>query len=212
MPRVELRVPNEEKEEAKGLGARWDAESRLWFVPDGVDPARFERWLPVDCAPNVRALSYFIATSARDCRRCHATTRVHGFILPAGHETLFVGDEPGDDVWEAADEPTLLCYIDYLAPPVVARIGARTDRYRIAYSRLTRSFHWMNHCEHCGAPLGDHETYCEPGHGFLVFTVEEAKRVSLSPIAEPFAANCGSYSIGVTLFGEMNKCRSEVIP
>ncbi len=205
MPRVELRVPYEDKDEAKRLGARWDAVSRLWYVPDELDPARFERWLPSDSVPNVRGRSYFIARSTRQCWRCEATSRVHGFMLPAGHETLDGCEESEAAGWECAEEPTLLCYVDWLAPKVTARITALTPHYRVAYSKIVRSFFWMNLCEHCGAQLGDHETYCEPGHGFLAFTLEDARRISLARIDEPFAASCGSYSIGVTLFEEMHR-------
>jgi Domain of unknown function (DUF5710) len=205
MPRIDLRVPYQEKDEAKRLGAHWDAASRLWFVPEELDPARFERWLPADTAPNVRGQSYFIAASARGCWRCKAVSRVHGFMLPAGHETLDGCEQYDASCWEPAEEPTLLCYLDWLAPQVAARIKVVTPHYRVAYSKITRSFYWMNLCEHCGAQLGDHETYCEPGHGFLAFTLEQARRISLAQVDEPFAASCGSYSIGVTLFEKMRR-------
>jgi hypothetical protein len=205
MARVDLRVPYEDKDEAKRLGARWDPAVQVWFVPDDLDPARFARWRPADRAPNVRAPSYFIAASTRTCWRCRATSRVHGFILPADHETLCAGDAPAEDDWEPGEEPTLLCYLDWLAPAVAARITALTPHYRVAYSKAAAAFYWMNLCEHCRAPLGDHETNCEPGQGFLAFTIEQARRVSLAHVAEPFAASCGSYSIGVTLFERMRR-------
>jgi hypothetical protein len=205
MPRVELRVPYEDKDRAKRLGARWDPVARLWFVPEELDSARFERWLPTDNEPNVRGSSYFIAASTRRCWRCQATSRVHGFILPAGHETLDGCAESEAGGWEPGEEPTLLCYLDWLAPQVVARITALAPHYRVAYSRTTRSFYWMNLCEQCGAQLGDHETYCEPGQGFLAFTLEEARRVGLVYVNQTFAASCGGYSIGVTLFEEMRR-------
>lgn len=205
MPRLDLRVPYEDKDEAKRLGARWDSRARVWFVPDELDAERFARWLPADDAPNVRGPSYWIAASTRTCWRCRATSRVHGFILPAGHETLDESEETGADRWEPGEEPTLLCYLDWLAPEVVSRITTLTPHYRATYSKVTRSFYWMNLCEHCGAQLGDHETYCEPGQGFLAFTLEEARRISLARVDEPFAASCGSYSIGVTFFQEMRR-------
>ena len=40
-----LVVPFAEKDEAKALGARWDAASRKWYVPLGKDQAAFARWL-----------------------------------------------------------------------------------------------------------------------------------------------------------------------
>lgn len=36
MPRIDLTVPFAEKDEAKRLGARWDGERKLWYVPDVV--------------------------------------------------------------------------------------------------------------------------------------------------------------------------------
>lgn len=40
-----LVVPFAEKDEAKALGARWDAASRKWYVPTGKDQAAFARWI-----------------------------------------------------------------------------------------------------------------------------------------------------------------------
>jgi hypothetical protein len=38
--------PLAEKDEAKRLGARWDATKRVWYVQNMTDPAAFKRWLP----------------------------------------------------------------------------------------------------------------------------------------------------------------------
>ncbi|SNT36311.1 hypothetical protein SAMN06265795_12926 [Noviherbaspirillum humi] len=43
---TKLAVPFAEKDAAKKLGARWDAEGRTWYVPPGVDATPFRRWLP----------------------------------------------------------------------------------------------------------------------------------------------------------------------
>lgn len=40
-----LKVPFAEKDEAKQLGARWDAAKKKWYVPLGTDLAPFSRWL-----------------------------------------------------------------------------------------------------------------------------------------------------------------------
>ncbi|HBA5400613.1 TPA: toprim domain-containing protein, partial [Escherichia coli] len=39
-----INVPFKEKNEAKGLGARWDRQQQSWYVPPGVDTARFAKW------------------------------------------------------------------------------------------------------------------------------------------------------------------------
>ena len=41
-----LSCPYSEKDEAKALGARWNAEVKKWYVPAGCDSTSFGRWLP----------------------------------------------------------------------------------------------------------------------------------------------------------------------
>jgi hypothetical protein len=41
---VFLKVPFAEKDEAKGLGARWDPAQKKWYVPLGVNVESFSRW------------------------------------------------------------------------------------------------------------------------------------------------------------------------
>jgi Domain of unknown function (DUF5710) len=50
---INLKVPFNEKDQAKSLGARWNAEAKLWYVPQGVEAAPFEKWLSsaVNIAP-----------------------------------------------------------------------------------------------------------------------------------------------------------------
>jgi len=38
-------VPFAEKDQAKALGARWDATRKKWYVPSGVDIEPFSRWM-----------------------------------------------------------------------------------------------------------------------------------------------------------------------
>ena len=40
-----LTVPFAEKDQAKSLGARWNAERKKWYVPAGTDLAEFKKWL-----------------------------------------------------------------------------------------------------------------------------------------------------------------------
>jgi hypothetical protein len=42
---VLLNVPYAEKDAAKALGARWNPTRRRWYVPDGVAPEPFAKWV-----------------------------------------------------------------------------------------------------------------------------------------------------------------------
>lgn len=40
-----LKVPYAEKDEAKALGAKWNAARKAWYVPDGQATTAFARWI-----------------------------------------------------------------------------------------------------------------------------------------------------------------------
>jgi len=46
-----LQVPYAEKDEAKALGARWNPQRKLWYVPAGGDLSKFGKWLEDNQAP-----------------------------------------------------------------------------------------------------------------------------------------------------------------
>lgn len=48
---INLKVPFGEKDQAKSLGARWNAELKLWYVPQGVDAAPLAKWFTDSPAP-----------------------------------------------------------------------------------------------------------------------------------------------------------------
>lgn len=48
---ISLKVPFSEKDQAKALGARWNAESKHWYVPQGLDAAPFEKWITNSPSP-----------------------------------------------------------------------------------------------------------------------------------------------------------------
>ncbi|MCI4337618.1 MAG: DUF5710 domain-containing protein, partial [Thermoplasmata archaeon] len=51
-------VPYEEKNDAKRLGARWDASAQSWYVPGGVGPEPFARWRRSDGAESEERLGH----------------------------------------------------------------------------------------------------------------------------------------------------------
>jgi hypothetical protein len=48
--RTNLQVPFSEKDDAKKLGARWDAARKVWYVENKNDMTPFARWLPAGSA------------------------------------------------------------------------------------------------------------------------------------------------------------------
>jgi Domain of unknown function (DUF5710) len=63
---INLKVPFNEKDQAKSLGARWNAEAKLWYVPQGVEAAPFEKWVTsaTNAAPTQAAAKPMAKTNA----------------------------------------------------------------------------------------------------------------------------------------------------
>lgn len=45
--RINLKVPYLQKDKAKALGARWDRDSKCWWIPFNIDPTPFAQWVPM---------------------------------------------------------------------------------------------------------------------------------------------------------------------
>lgn len=65
---ITLKVPFNEKDQAKALGARWNAESKHWYVPQGVDAAPFEKWITNSSsqAPSLNTVKPAIQSASTD--------------------------------------------------------------------------------------------------------------------------------------------------
>ena len=42
--RTYLAVPYDERDQAKAIGARWDAVKKAWYVGPGVEPEKIAKW------------------------------------------------------------------------------------------------------------------------------------------------------------------------
>lgn len=187
------------------LGARWDIAKKVWFVPQGVDPALFVRWLPQNPTINIRSSTYFIAESSRHCWKCGQLTRVYGFVLAPGHEVFEIDDaDESKDAWTAHDLTAVPFYVTLLIPSVLDLMKSAAPHYRVDFSQTTRSFYWMNHCERCGMKQGDHPMYCEPGGAFFPTDEAAARQITLRPVSAPFGCN-GDAGYGNPLFEYMTQ-------
>jgi len=45
--RINLSCPYAEKDEAKALGAKWDADRKVWYIQGVEDLTPFSRWIPL---------------------------------------------------------------------------------------------------------------------------------------------------------------------
>lgn len=161
--RVFLDVAFEEKDIVKSLGARWDRETRRWFVVgdvEGVDVDVFGRWLPMGChGPTTPARVLLLP---ENCYRCGALTwSIAGVLIdprlwcdPDG----FMEFGLCADVLAALVEPAELAE---------RHIGPLRKRH----SSVVEGTYLSNGCWSCGTIMGSHyvaegvaEFVAEGGH------------------------------------------------
>jgi len=199
MTLIDLNVPYAEKDEAKSLGAKWNPNKKIWYVPVEADPRPFARWLPSisDDDLDVRANHYYIGKTNKTCWKCKKKTPIFGFFLDQGHELLVEYDCSDSErvvcFWEHIDGPATIGYINHLPDDIQNWIIKLTPNFYIDTSKTCQSEYWMNHCDKCGMKQGDFYIHGEPGPGgFFPVTVKEATKITLYRVDEPFELkSCG---------------------
>lgn len=199
---MDLDVPYSEKDEAKRLGARWNPERRVWYVPEGVDPRPFSRWwITQEAAPafNLYAPEAYLVSSPERCWRCSAPVTVIGFLLAPGFEANDVWEsDEGEalDDWQRYDDWSYAHYIAELPPDIADIASAASPHYRPAFSKTIQGRYWANHCPSCGVLQGDFGLFCEPGGAFLPMAEWEVQDQRAARLAIPFEATA-EFSFGI---------------
>jgi hypothetical protein len=161
---------------------------------------------------NVRSHTYYVARTKVRCWHCGLSTRLLALAVPHNHETLD-GDTQADadcgdsasDAWQRAAVNAMLFYVERFSDDVRDRLNGISPFFRLAHSAATLNSYWANHCEHCGALLGDHELHCEPDGAFMPSSEAAAANIQLQQIQEPFEAVAAGYAFEPEFFGFMRK-------
>jgi hypothetical protein len=150
---------------------------------------------------NIRSAGYYIAETTAQCASCGQRTRVLALAAPAPHEILI------EDEWQHVDAGALLFHVTELPEGVRRRLQTFCF-YRPARAIDEADACWVNHCQHCDAPVSDDRLHCEPG-GFMAGSADEAKSISLHATHEPFEAAAGGYAPDPEYFAYMRKSPPE---
>jgi hypothetical protein len=143
---------------------------------------------------NVRAASYYIARTSISCPHCGANTLLTGVALAPDHETL--DEEAGE--WQSVPANAFLFYLEAVSYTVHLQLCRAAPNLRF-------ESYWVNHCQHCGRALGDHEVHGEPGRGFTPLSEDDAADIVLTVVAEPFEALAAGYSLEPDFFAGMRR-------
>lgn len=182
---IDLDVPFSEKDEAKRLGARWNPERRKWFIPAGVSPEPFQRWLKDNPALTIKTLvqtiyaPVWLLTSAENCYRCHRNSVVFSITGQAIRD-YEVGDYNDVRYYvHRADRDTFVSIsnLEIVDDRIAQYLSKFAPNYRMDYSKTQDAHVYMNHCQYCGAKLGDFYMHNEPGGAFLPDSYQDIERM-----------------------------------
>ena len=176
---TDLKVPFTEKEHAKALGARWDADRRTWYAPDGVDLAGFAQWIPASALADdetesplvwrtVRSERFMLVLSFTTCWKCGQRTEVFALLLPPRHSVTDRAAGPHKvTIREYIDgSPAALTYTQKISDEATLYLASAAPAFRKDFSKTTQSIYWANHCAGCDALIGDFGQHYEPGGAF----------------------------------------------
>jgi hypothetical protein len=161
---------------------------------------------------NVRADTYFVASTTARCWHCGTSTRLLALALPDGHEVLedsadadidadaAAGGERAFQEWQRSSASALLFYVEHLPEEVREQLREISSCFHPGYSVATLNAYWANHCEFCGTLLDDHDLHCEPDSAFCLAGETAAARIDLLHIEKPFAAAAAGYSFEPEFF------------
>ncbi len=169
-----LEVPFSEKDEAKNLGARWDAQERKWYVPEHLHADAFSRWLThAEESSQILVAPIWLMRSEENCWKCGHLSAVF-CIASQG----VVDIEDGGPYRVENSGVIFISDLESIDVRIEPLLKTHATRYRPDFSKTQGMRLWMNHCEKCGIKMGDFFMHQEPGGAFFPTTPSEEARLS----------------------------------
>lgn len=156
---------------------------------------------------NLKSDHFFILETYERCWRCKEMTTVFGILLPPGHEECesFVDDDENETLeWEQKDWNVVPCFVKNLSELASKEIRLIANCYFLDSSKTYGSSYWMNHCEKCGAKIGDNYIHGHPGTALNPFP-DEFHLIREHRLNNPIACYSLNSVIGVEFFGVIFK-------
>jgi len=203
MKKYYLNVSYQEKDQAKSVGAKWDAVAKKWYIMDENDfysiAEEYPEWIPEKEIQLIAPIYLGISTLII-CWKCQQQTKVFTLgahkiqvahpsqvVCPVDLETYIA------DAEECCKDGLILVeYVSGLDEVTANFMKEYAPSYRLDYSKTVNKTYYMNHCDKCGIKIGDHTVHNEVGEGFGLVTYEESKLIQFlkTPLSIVKVQNC----------------------
>lgn len=201
MPRIDLDVPFADKEKAKALGAKWDPNNKVWFVPHDVELEPFSLWRKPEEQENaliaILGRELLIAESKMACWKCKKETKVFALPLLSPNYDVECHDDDEDDQYNELAENGVahfMGYTNFVTKDYAKFLNSTAPKFRVDRSKTMKASYWMNHCEHCDAKIGDFNLLNNSGP-FDIQSEDQAKAIQIKQIDGYMEAECLELSL-----------------
>jgi len=178
-----LYVPYKEKDEAKALGAKWDANKKRWFVANRNDYPLFAKWFFENneiCETQIIMDNFYIVVGKGECWKCHNTTNIIGLGI-AHYFTIDFDDdnEAYSNISEGIDNTIHISPIAQgFSKKFMDKLSERFN-FKKGYSKTIGNSYFANHCQHCNSLQGNFFIFDEVDSPFFIDTKEAAEQLLL---------------------------------
>jgi hypothetical protein len=167
---LKLKVPFEEKDEVKELGAWWNQVHKCWNIPDHVsDIDKFVKWIPVIDGCIVRK-PYFLAVNTIACWRCGGVTPMIALGAKNYYEFRYEDENDPDNLrrhWRKLNDATLFSDAVVIDPVVTEYLHQRHPFYKLTYSKMQERSTYANTCPSCKVLQGEWHNHSDFGGAFF---------------------------------------------
>lgn len=177
-----LNVPYVEKDEAKKLGAKWDAAKKKWYVANKEDYPKFFKWIFEEGEVIVCDWIY-IMEGVHTCFKCKKQTKVIQF----GVENYYILDcydnETETDITcEYNSDIIRMAGIISNIPDYMLKYIKSNYNFKMKYSQTTNETLLNNCCENCDSLQGRFFLFQEVDSPFWLDSETSAKQLTLYKI------------------------------
>jgi Domain of unknown function (DUF5710) len=173
MDRIFLYVAPEEYAEVKALGARWEDDTKRWYIDARQPPASFSRWLKDDPEEEFGLSSdqARVASATVPCVLCRKPIQVICIYCDTATDR-----ETGDPVTQVTVSNV------WTMDEALRRQLTAWPQFRLTSGAGPGAELYNNHCPHCGAVQQDYMLHSEPGDVFFGLSLSEPGSVEFTSL------------------------------
>ena len=113
----------------------------------------------------IQSARFQLPVGAAECWKCHKQARVVAPIAPIG--SVAIDDDADSTEPLVMNEATVLMDVESMSANLGATARGVVPTFRPDSSKTIGTGYWMNHCQHCGAKMGDFFLHMEPDGPFF---------------------------------------------